>query len=159
MRWLLFAGSAALVSTVQTPPKLTPADLKAPCVELITADELKTVGRKDVLTQVHHEHEGSSVCGWQTSETSGFIVTRQTAEWFKYEQTSGPKESFEARRQAYDAVVGTDPVPDVGLEARITRHKQLPTVLVRRAADVIMVMCPGCSPEQTIAIAKLAAKP
>jgi len=158
MRWLLLAGSAVLVSSVQT-PKLTPADLKAPCVELITADELKTLGRKDVLTQVHHEHEGSSICGWQASETSGFIVTRQTAEWFKYEQTSGSKESYEARRQAYDAVVGTDPVPDLGLEARITRHKQLPTVLVRRAADVIMVTCTDCSREQTIAIAKLAAKP
>jgi hypothetical protein len=157
MRLLLLAVGVALASPQSA--SLTPAQLKAPCVELITADELKTLGRKDVLTQVSQDRDGSSICGWQTSEASGFIVTRQTAEWFKYEQVAGPKESFDLKRQAYDSVVGTDPVPGLGLEARMTRHEQVPTVLVRRARDVIYVMCTDCSREQTIALAKLAATP
>ena len=154
--WLLLA--AALVWFPQA-PKLEGANHTAPCAQLVTADALASIGRSDVLTQVSQDHAGSSVCGWQASATSGFVVTRQTSEWFKYENTGGPKASFDLKRKSYDDVVGTDAVDGLGLEARITKHPQMPTVMVRRTNDVIYVMCTDCSREQTIAIAKLAARP
>jgi hypothetical protein len=63
------------------------------------------------------------------------------------------------KREGYDAVVGTVPIAGLGLEACITKHEQLSTVLVRRAADVLYVSCSNCSRDQTIAIARLAAAP
>jgi hypothetical protein len=151
--------SIAALRTQSTPQPLTADERRAPCAQLITSEEIRSLGRQDVLVQVSADAPGSSICGWEDPKRagSGFVVTRQTAEWFKYEDTSGPKESFDARRKAYDAVVGTDPVPGLGLEARITRHEQLPTVLVRRAADVLLVMCADCNRDRLIALAKLAA--
>ena len=155
------ATSITAPRTQATPQTLTAEQRRAPCAELMTSERIRSLGRQDVLTQVSADSPGSSICGWEDPKRagSGFIVTRQTAEWFKYEDTSGPKESFDVRRKAYDTVVGTDSVPGIGLEARITRHKQLPTVLIRRAADVLLVMCTDCTRDQTIAIAKLAAAP
>jgi hypothetical protein len=142
-----------------SPPALSPAQRRAPCVELTTVEEIRSLGRKDVLVKVDNELAGSSICVWEGPPGASFIVSRQTAEWFKYEQASGPKASFDRKRQGYDSVVGTDPVTGLGIEARITRHERVPTVLVRRATDVVYVMCTDCSRDQTIALAKLAAAP
>jgi hypothetical protein len=139
------------------PPALTPAQLRAPCVALVTPEEVRSLGRKDVLTQVSDEH-GSSICGWEGDRTA-FVVSRQGPEWFKYEQVSGPKESFDLKRHGYDSAIGTDPVNGLGLEARITRHPTGKVVLVRRAADVVYVLCAECTRDQTIALARLAAAP
>ena len=131
------------------------------CVELITVEEVLSLGRKDVLVKVDNERTGSSICVWEGPQKSGagFLVTRQTAAWFKYENASGPKASFDRKRQAYDSVVGTDPLPGLGIEARITRHERVPTVFARRAADVVYLMCGDCSRDQTITLAKLAVTP
>jgi hypothetical protein len=151
--------AAASAWAGQAPAPLTPAQLKAPCVELITPAEVRELGRKDVLTRVSHDTPGSSLCSWEAPPDQTFVIGRQTAEWFKYEQVSGPKESFDLNRHGYDATVGTDPVPNLGIEARVTRHKEMPTVMVRRAADVVYVWCAGCTREQAIAVARKAITP
>jgi hypothetical protein len=158
---VIVATNIAAAGTQATARKLTAQEQRAPCAELITNEEIRSLRRRDVLAQVSGDSPGSSICGWEDPKGAGagFIVARQTAAWFKYEDTSGPKESFDIRRKAYDSVVGTDPVPGIGLEARITRHKELPTVLIRRAADVLLVTCADCNRDQTIALAKLAAAP
>ncbi|HJR58627.1 MAG TPA: hypothetical protein VJ813_04495 [Vicinamibacterales bacterium] len=151
---LLAAGA---MQSPQSPAPLSAAQLRAPCVPLVTVEEVRSLGRKEILTQVSHDHPGSSLCGWEGPGGSTFVVTLQNAKWFEYAGSAGAKESFDERRKAYDEVVGTDPVTGLGLEARITRHERLPVVMVRRAADVVYVMC-DCSREQTIAIATLAVR-
>jgi hypothetical protein len=153
-------------TVAQTPgqpwPALTAAQKNLPCVELITAEEIRSLKRRDVLVQASEDLAGSSSCGWAEGAQDtmvGFIVIRQTAAWFKYEDLPGPKESFDLKRHGYDAVVGTEPIAGLGIEARVTKHERLPTVLVRRAADVLYVSCSNCSRDQTIAIARLAATP
>ena len=151
MWWTIVAVVAGLEQAL---PPLSAQDLRAPCVGLVTVEEVRSLGRKEVLTRVSHDQPGMSLCGWGP-EGGSFVITLQTAEWFKFESSAGPRESFDLRRHGYDATVGTDPVSGIGLEARITRHERLPVLLVRREKDVISVMC-DCSREQTIAIAKLA---
>jgi hypothetical protein len=162
---LCFLAGCDLASA-QTPgqpwPALTPEQKRAPCVELITAEEIRSLKRRDVLVQVIEDRAGASTCGWADGPQdtmAGFVVIRHTAEWFKYQDLPGPKESFDVKREGYDAVVGTEPIAGLGLEACITKHEQLPTVLMRRAADVLFVSCSNCSRDQTIAIARLAATP
>ena len=156
----LLASVLAIAFTPQTSPKpLSPQELKAPCVELLTTGELQSLGRKDVLTRASAERPGTSLCEWTDAKGNPIVVGRQTAELFKRMSVSGPKEHFDEEKVALDKVVGTDPVRGVGLEALITRHDVLPRVLIRREADVLSVYCGGCSRDQLIAVAKLAAAP
>jgi hypothetical protein len=46
----------------QSSPALSPA--QAPCVELVTVQEVQSLGRKDVLIKVDDEQPGSSICVW-----------------------------------------------------------------------------------------------
>jgi hypothetical protein len=130
------------------------------CDELMTADEVRALGRSDTLTKVE-DNRGSSICLWEGPAEKGgsFILTLQTADWFDFEQASGPQDSFDRKRKAYDDVIGTDPVPDLGLEARLTRHNPAPTLMVRRRSDVVYLMCTDCSRDQAIAIGRVAAAP
>lgn len=132
----------------------------ARCDALITPEELKSLGRDNTLIKAD-ESRGSSICMWEgaAENSGGFILTLQTAEWFKFEQASGARESFDRRRQGYDAAVGTEAIPNLGLEARITRHERAPTVMIRRSDDNVYLMCTDCSRDQSIALAKLAAAP
>jgi hypothetical protein len=131
----------------------------ARCDELISPSELQSVKRNDTLSRVD-DSRGSSICMWEgPGGDGGFILTLQTADWFKFEEASGPKDSFDRKRKGYDAVAGTEPIPGVGLEARITKHEHAPTVMVRRNADIFYLMCTDCSRDQSIALAKLAASP
>jgi hypothetical protein len=159
---VLLRAIASPDSVAAQTPTLTAEQRRAPCAALVTAEEIRALGRKDVLVQVTQDRAGSSICGWQTSPPNGeagFIVTLQTAAWFAYEQVANAKESYDLKRHGYDSAVGTDPVPGLGLEARMTRHPQLAVVLVRRANDVIYVTCTDCSKAQSIALAKAAATP
>ena len=143
-------------AAAQSPP-LSAAQLRVPCASLLTAAELRSLGRNDVLTRVDDEH-GSSTCGWQDGEHKGVVVIRQGAEWFKYEHSSGAKASFDDRRKTYASQ--SDRVTSVGLDAFITRDPVGRSLWVRRAADVLLVVCVDCTTaDQTIAIGKLAATP
>ncbi len=157
---------AGHTGSAQTPgppwPALTPAQRAAPCGGLMTDDEIRSLGRKDVLVTVSHDQPGSSICGWAAgpqNSPAGFTVTLQTAEWFASERVAGPGESFDLKRHGYDAVVGTEAVAGLGLEGRVTKHQHLPMVMVRRATDVVYVNCNDCTRDRTIAIARLAAAP
>ena len=155
-----FAFTAAMAighgAAAQSQP-LSAAQLRAPCASLLTAAELRSLGRNDVLTRVDDEH-GSSTCGWQDGEHKGVVVIRQGAEWFKYEQSSGAKASFGDRRKTYESK--SDRVAGVGLDAFITRDPVGKSLWVRRASDVLLVVCVDCTTaDQTIAIGRLAATP
>ena len=157
---------AGHTGSAQTPgsswPALTPPRRGAPCAGLMTDVEIRSLGRRDVLVVVSHDRPGSSICGWADGPLdtpAGFTVTLQTAEWFASERVAGPKESFDLKRQGYDTVVGTEAVDGLGLEARVTKHQHLPTVMVRRATDVVYVSRNDCTRDRTIAIARVAAAP
>ena len=156
---------AGHTGSAQTPgsswPALTPPRRGAPCAGLMTDVEIRP--RPEGRARRGESRPARIViCGWADGPLdtpAGFTVTLQTAEWFASERVAGPKESFDLKRQGYDTVVGNEAVDGLGLEARVTKHQHLPTVMVRRATDVVYVSRNDCTRDRTIAIARVAAAP
>jgi hypothetical protein len=136
------------------------ASNRAPCAALVTDAEIRALGRSDVLTR-SEDRSGASVCEWLASPpdtAKGFVVSRETDKAFARDEVSAAA-SFDMTRKAYDSVVGTDPIPDLALEARMSRQENGPVLFFRTTTDVVTVTRGGCSRDELIAIGRAAATP
>jgi len=135
--------------------------LRLQCEQLLPREEVVAVlGDAYHLTFAADPRPDFSTCEWKRSEKDNPVgfVTRGPAE-FRDAQLNGPAEYFAAEGRMDRCAIGPRAsVPGIGLEARLCGQAGSFTAIIRRAKDVLVINCPGCTRDQVIALARSAAQ-
>ena len=158
-------GMHASDSALGPPSPVGPKDLdasmrKTPCVGLLTPDEVRSLKRPEVLVDVFDQRPGFSWCEWRstTSKQTGFMFTVMSREQFAEHKTATAAGYLAAERTALAATFQPEPLAGVGDEAiAVMLVPTQPFIMVRRGEQVLTINCVGCSREQAVALARLAA--
>jgi hypothetical protein len=152
---LPFPAPAPVVAA--TPLSIAPAQRNLPCVRAVTADDVQSLGRSEVLVEIQNPRIGYSACEWRssTADNSGFKVTVITREEFADARAANASAYLAAERKSGFAAPKPETLTGVGDEA-FWFPGPAPMLMARKAEDVLQVFCWECSSAQIIAIAKLA---
>jgi hypothetical protein len=136
------------------------AGQRLPCEQLLPREDIVAVlGDTYHLTYVNDPRPDFSTCEWKRTEKDYAVtfMTRGPAE-FRDAQLNGPSEYFaaELRMANCSSTPGNGAVAGIGLDTRVCGQGRHFTALIRRTKDVLTLICPDCTREQVIALARAA---
>lgn len=163
------AAAPALGAHVSTPAdEIWPAEARAldadarrlPCVQLLTPGEVTSLARPEVLVDAREARPGLTYCEWRstTSRQRGFVLTVVGREEVAARGGADAAALFAAERRALAASFQPTLVAGVGDEALVVMLiPTQPMVVARRGDQILTLNCVGCSREDAVALARLAA--
>jgi hypothetical protein len=153
--------TSGLVSSAEVGPMdLTPESRTWPCVQALTAAEVRSLRRTEVLVDAQHIRPGFSWCEWRSStdKQTGFVVWVTAGQEFAERRVANAAALMAAERKGLQAAFRPEPVTGLGDEAIVTLVAPTQVlVLVRRGTQVLTVNCFDCSREDALGLARLAA--
>ena len=101
------------------PLSIPQAQRNLPCVRAVTADDVQSLGRKEVLVEIQNPRSGYSACEWRssTADNSGFKVTVITSEEFADARAANAAAYLAAERKSALAAPKPQTLTGVGDEA------------------------------------------